>query len=47
VKYPRHLWEAPGTDTTHERATPRGEPCAWYERKADTLPRQMTRGWGA
>jgi len=29
----------PGTDTTHERATPKGEPRAWYERKAYTLPR--------
>ena len=29
----------PGTDTTHERATPRGEPRALYERKVDTLPR--------
>jgi len=27
----------PGADTTHERATPRGEPHAWYERKVDTL----------
>jgi len=37
----------PGTDMTQERATPRGKPCAWYERKADTLPRRVTRGWGA
>ena len=29
----------PGTDMTHEGATPRGEPRAWYERKVDTLPR--------
>ena len=29
----------PRTDTTHERATPKGEPRAWYERKVDTLPR--------
>jgi len=29
----------PGTNRTHERATPRGEPHAWYERKVDTLPR--------
>ena len=29
----------PGTDTTHEGATPRGEPRARYERKVDTLPR--------
>jgi len=29
----------PGTDTTHEGATSRGEPRAWYERKVDTLPR--------
>jgi len=37
----------PGADTTHERATPRGEPRAWYERKVDSLPGRMTRGWGA
>jgi len=37
----------PGADTTHERATPRGEPRAWYERKVDTLPGQLIRGWGA
>ena len=29
----------PWTDMTHEEATPRGEPRAWYERKVDTLPR--------
>jgi len=29
----------PGTYTTHERATSRGEPRAWYESKVDTLPR--------
>ena len=29
----------PGTDTTHEGATPRGEPRARYKRKVDILPR--------
>jgi len=29
----------PGKNTTHEEAMPRGEPCAWYKRKVDTLPR--------
>ena len=28
-----------GTDTTHEGATPRGEPRARYERKVDPLPK--------
>jgi len=37
----------PGTDTTHERATPRGEPRAWYKRKVNTLPQQLIRGWDA
>ena len=37
----------PGTDTTHEGATLRGDPRAWYERKVDTLPRCVTRSWGA
>ena len=37
----------PGTDTTHERATPRAEPRASCERKVDTLPGQVTREWGA
>jgi len=29
----------PRTNTTHERAPPRGETRAWYERKVDRLPR--------
>ena len=37
----------PGTNTTHERATRRGEPRAWCERKVNTLPGRVTRGWGA
>ena len=36
----------PVADTTHERATPRGEPRAWYKIRVDTLPGRMTRGWG-
>jgi len=39
VKYPRHLRETPGIDTTHERVMPRGEPGAWCERKVDAFPR--------
>jgi len=37
----------PGTDTTHERATTRGKPRAWYERKVDTLPGRVTSNWDA
>jgi len=41
------LLRDPWIDTTPERATTRGEPRAWYERKVDTLLGQMTRDWGA
>ena len=47
MKYPRHLKETLGADTTHERVKLRGEPGAWRKRKVDTLPGRVTRGWGA
>jgi len=45
MKYPRHLRETPGTDTTHERVILRGESDAWCKRKVDTLPGRVTKGW--
>jgi len=44
---PMPLLGDPGADTTHERAMPRGEPRAWYEKRVDTPPGRMTRSWGA